>query len=489
MGLALETQQYIDGKWVEGTSTTVLEVENPATEEILASFPDASVADVEAAILAARRAFDEGPWPHTTPKERAAKLSRLAELVAARKDEIVEILIAEVGCPRTLANGLQYAVPQIHLEDMADRVLRTFEFERPMEPVYGMGIGQGVIRYEPAGVVAAITPFNYPHYINVSKLGPALAGGNTVVLKPSPLTPLSALWLARQCEEVGFPPGVVNFVTGDLEASKLLTSHPAVDVVTFTGSDVTGRHIMQQASADLKRVVLELGGKSANIWLDDATIDKALPASLGFVRNTGQGCAAQTRILVHERLYDEAVDRLVAAMQALQVGDPQDAATDVGPLISAAQRERVERYTGIGKDEGATLAFGGGRPSGLDKGHYVEPTLFVDVKTSMTVAQDEIFGPVGVVIPFRDDDEAVAIANDSRFGLSGAVWSANTRHAYDVASRLRTGGVYVNGAGGGINPYGPFGGYKHSGIGREFGVFGLQEYLEAKTIVWTVAGG
>ncbi len=339
-------------------------------------------------------------------------------------------------------------------------------------------------------MVAAITPFNYPFFVNMSKIVPALAAGCTVVLKPSPFTPLMALLIAEIADEVGLPPGVLNVVTGDIEAGRLLTSHPAVDVVTFTGSGPVGSEIMGQAATGVKRVVLELGGKSANIILGDANLDRAVPhAVLGFTRHSGQGCACLTRVLVHESRYDEAVDRLAAGLANLQVGDPADPATDMGPLIRESQRARVERYVGIGRQEGARLVYGGGRPAGMDRGFFVEPTLFADVKSSMTIAQEEVFGPVGVVIPFADDAEAVAIANDSIYGLSGAVWSGDPARAYTVASQVRTGMIMLNGGGGGTNSHGPFGGYKQSGIGREFGEAGLEEYLETKTVGWGVAGG
>jgi aldehyde dehydrogenase (NAD+) len=484
----LNLQQYIDGKWVDGSSDTSLDVENPATEEVIASFPDASIRDIEAAIIAARRAFDDGPWSQTSPRERADKLRALAGLVRERKDEIIELTIEEGGAPRSLAEGLQVGVPADHLTDLADRVLPTFPFERALMPTYaGPGIWQGVVRREPVGVVSAITPFNYPNYMHIMKLGPSLAAGNTVVLKPSAFTPLSAMWLAGLCQEVGFPPGVINVVTGDLEASRLMTTHPAVDMVTFTGSEGTGKHIMEQAAGTVKKLLLELGGKSACILLDDVAIENALGALLSFTRHAGQGCAAQTRVLVHESRYDETVELLVKALNELKVGDPKEPDTMVGPLVNDAQRSRVERYVAKGTEEGAQIACGGKRPAHIDKGYFFEPTLFVDVKSSMTIAQEEIFGPVGVLIPFHDDDEAVAIANDTHYGLSGSVWSAQPGRAYDVAKRVRTGQMYVNVALGPANPFGPFGGYKQSGLGREFGEAGLDEYLETKTVMWSAA--
>jgi aldehyde dehydrogenase (NAD+) len=486
----VERRLYIDGKWTEGSGDTVVEVVNPATEEPLAQVPQATAPDVEDAVLAARRAFDEGPWGRTTPADRAAVLRRFWELLTARKPEIVDLTIAEAGSPRKLSETLQVQSPLDHLADMSERVLATFPFSRPMPPTFGAGIGQGVVLREAAGVVAAITPFNYPFLVDMSKVVPALAAGCTMVLKPSPYTPLAALLIAEVAEQAGLPPGVLNVVTGDIEAGQRLTTHSAVDVVTFTGSDAVGARIMAQAAGGIKRVVLELGGKSANIILDDADLDRAIPhAALGFTRHSGQGCACLTRVLAHESRYAETVERLTAALAGLRVGDPDDPATDMGPLIRESQRERVEGYVRLAQEEGARLVYGGGRPAGLDRGFFHEPTLFADVRNEMRIAQEEVFGPVGVVIPFADDTEAAAIANDSEFGLSGAVWSRDPRRAFAVAKHVRTGTVMLNGGGGGTNPHGPFGGYKRSGIGREFGEAGLEEYLETKTVAWGVAAG
>ncbi|KKD06637.1 aldehyde dehydrogenase family protein [Streptomyces sp. WM6386] len=483
----MERRLYIDGKWSEGSGDTALAVINPATGEELAKVPQATVADIDDAVLAARRAFDEGPWGRTTPAERAAVLRRFSDLLAARRSEIVDLTIAEAGAPRKLAQTLQVQSGLDHLKDMADRVLATFPFSRPMPPTFGAGIGQGVVLREAAGVVAAITPFNYPFFTNMSKVAPVLAAGCTIVLKPSPYTPLAALLIAEVAEQAEIPAGVLNVVSGDIAAGERLTTHAGVDVVTFTGSDAVGAKIMAQAAPGIKKVVLELGGKSANILLDDADLDRAIPhAALGFTRHSGQGCACLTRVLVHRSRYDETVERLSGALAGLKVGDPDDPATDMGPLIREAQRERVERYVRIGQEEGARLVHGGGRPVGLDAGFFHEPTLFADVRNSMRIAQEEIFGPVGVVIPFDDDTEAVAVANDSDFGLSGAIWAADPKRAFAVAQQVRTGMLVLNGGGGGTNPHGPFGGYKRSGIGREFGEAGLEEYLETKAVLWGV---
>jgi len=484
----VEQRLFIDGKWTDGAGGATVGVLNPATGRELARVPEASVSDVDDAVAAARRAFDDGPWGRTTPKDRARTLSRFADLISDRMAEIVDLAITESGSPRKLSETLQTRVPLDHLRDMADRVLSTFPFERPMPPTFGLGIGQGVVLREPAGVVAAITPFNYPFYVDMLKVVPALAAGCTIVLKPSPYTPLAAMWLAEVLEQAELPPGVLNVVTGDLEAGRRLTAHPDVDLVTFTGSDSVGAKISEQAAGGIKKVILELGGKSANIVLADADLDKVVPhAAYGFTRHSGQGCACLTRVLVHQSRYDEVVERLAAQLATLKIGDPDDPGTDMGPLIREAQRERVERYVRIGQEEGARLVSGGGRPPGLTEGYYHEPTLFADVTPSMRIAREEIFGPVGVVIPFADDSEAVAIANDSDFGLSGAVWSRDTQRGYALARRVRTGMVYLNGGGGGTNPHGPFGGYKRSGIGREFGEAAIDEYLESKSVMWGVA--
>ncbi len=487
----MEYRLYIDGRWEDASAGATLPVVNPATEETVAQVAQASAADVDRAVLAARRAFDEDPWGRTSPAQRAAVLRRFADRLVERRDDAVEAVITEVGAPVTLARGLQVQVALEHLTDMVDRVLSTYGFSTPMPPTFGAGIGQGVVLREPAGVVAAVTPFNYPFLCNLSKVAPALAAGCTVVLKPAPATPLSALLLAEVADEIGLPPGVLNVVpSADIDAGQRLTSHPAVDVVTFTGSVPVGAAISEQAAPGIKRVLLELGGKNADVVLDDADLDRAVAHfAYGFTRNTGQGCGCMTRLVVHESRHDEAVERLVARVAAYRVGDPRDPATDLGPLISAAQRERVEAYLRIGVEEGATLAYGGGRPATLPQGFFLEPAVFTGVKSSMRIAQEEIFGPVAVVIAVGDDDEAVAVANDSEFGLSGAVWSRDPARAFAVARRMRTGQVTINGGGGGTNPHGPYGGYKRSGVGREFGEAGLEQYLETKAVMWGAAAG
>lgn len=480
---------FINGIWTDGAARTELSVINPATEQPVGTVPEATVDDARAAIEAARVAFDEGPWPRMPPAERASVLLRMGEIMQRRFAELVELNIAEAGSTQMLANTLQVGIPTQSWLDMATRVLPRYEFDRPVTPniLPGMGIEQGIISREPYGVAALITPFNFPFTLNSWKLAPALAAGCTTILKPSPLTPLEAFVFAEIAEEAGLPPGVLNVVTGDLAAGEELTSNPMVDMVSFTGSDAVGRKVYGQAAESLKKVVLELGGKSANIICEDADIAEVVGSVVqNMTLHSGQGCALLTRTLVHESLYDDLTSALVAALSNITVGDPADANTLMGPLVSAQQRSRVEDLINNAVGEGATLAHGGGRPAGLSTGFYLEPTLFTGVGNHMRIARQEIFGPVGVVIPFRDDDEAVRIANDSEYGLGGGVWSRDTVRALAIARRLRTGGVWINGAGLGLSQHVPFGGYKQSGLGREGGLWGLEEYLQQKAIQWMV---
>jgi aldehyde dehydrogenase (NAD+) len=483
-------QLDIDGSWTDSDGDSVLEVLNPATEEVIGSVPEGTVSDVERAVAAARRAFDEGPWPTLSTRERAAAMLRFAEALEARTADLVELNVLEVGSIRAWAEFLQVGLPMQHFRDMAERVLVQYPFEKPMAPTFGGTFGaalaQGVVRREPRGVAALVSAYNAPTMLNLIKLAPALAAGCTVVLKPAPTTPLEAFVLGEVADAAGLPPGVLNIVTGDVAAGQALTSHPGVDVVSFTGSDAVGRLVYSQAAPTLKKVILELGGKSANIILPDADLSRAVPSVVvNMTAQTGQGCSLLTRTLVHESLFDELVGQVKTALDAVKVGNPADPATTMGPLISAAQRAKVEGLIQAGRDEGAQIAHGGGRPAGLDRGFFVEPTLFVDVDNSMTIAQQEFFGPVGVVIPFRDEEEAVRLANDSEYGLAAGVWSADPVHAYRVATRIRAGLVYLNGGGAGSSPHTPFGGYKSSGLGVERGEYGLEEFLLAKSIIWS----
>jgi aldehyde dehydrogenase (NAD+) len=479
-------QLYIGGEWVEATGDDGLDVINPATEESIGAVPQASIADVDRAVAAARRAFEEGAWRKLKPRERSDALLRFMQTVADRRAELVDLIIAEAGAARWVADALQFETGFRYAQWFAERTA-SFPFEDPLPPQAGArGLGQGVILKEPIGVVAAITPFNFPLYLNLSKVVPALAMGNSVVLKPSPYTPLEAFVLGEIADAAGLPPGVLNVVTGDVDAGAHLTTHAGVDMISFTGSDFVGKKIMTQAAEGLKKVLLELGGKSPNVAFAGADVKKfSQSAAAGFTIHAGQGCALPTRILADRSIYDEVVENMQTALGRVTVGDPTDKKTMMGPLINAAQRERVERYVAAGKAEGARLACGGARPAAVDKGFFFEPTLFADVTTSMSVAQDEIFGPVGVVIPFDGEEEGIRIANDSRYGLAASVWHPDPVRAYEIAKEMQAGTVSINGGGGGPNLWGPFGGYKHSGIGREYGDYGLLEYTQLKTVAWS----
>ena len=481
---------YIGGHWVKPSSAEVVKPVNPATEEILGAVPQGHAPDAERAIAAARSAFDDGPWPRLPVRDRLEVMRRMSAVMRRRRQEFFDIDLAETG--RAAGSVPVFVdVPFDHWDDLINRVVPAFEFVEPMSPfISGDRVGQGAVHREPWGVVSVITPFNAPLMLALAKIGPALAAGCTAVLKPSPYTPISAFLHAEVAAEAGLPAGVLNVLPGDPDVGRLLTSHPGVDMVSFTGSDTVGRQILVQAAGTLKKVVLELGGKSGNIICEDADLARVAPHVLqNFTGNAGQGCGMLTRTIVHKSVHDELVGRLLALLPSVKVGNPAESGVTMGPLISAVQLERVEALIGVGLAEGAEVAYGGRRPEHLDKGFYLEPTLMVNVRNSMQVAQREFFGPVGVVIPFSTDEEAVSIANDSDYGLAGSVWSADAVRAYRIAQRIRTGSVAVNGGGGRLNPHGPFGGYKSSGLGREWGRWGLEEFLQHKTISWPVGGG
>jgi aldehyde dehydrogenase (NAD+) len=477
---------FIDGEWVDASSDAGVAVINPATEAVIADAPQATRADVDRAVAAARRAFDDGPWPWMSPRERSDSLLRFMQVVSDRRSELVDLIIAEAGSARPIAQMMQFDTPLRYAMWFAERAA-SFPFVEPLLPqVSPRGLGQGAILKEPVGVVAAITPFNFPLYLNLVKVLPSLAVGCTVVLKPSPLTPFEALVLGDIANEAELPPGVLNVVTGDVAESEHLTTHAGVDMVSFTGSDAVGKQIMGQAADGLKKVLLELGGKSPNIVFAGSDVAKfAAGAAFAFTIHAGQGCALPTRIVAQRDVYDEVVDALAATLGRITVGDPTDKKTGMGPLIRESQRARVEHYVETGKAEGARVVCGGQRPEGLDRGYFFEPTLFADVDSSMTIAQDEIFGPVGVVIPFDDEDDAVRIANDTRYGLAAGLWHPDPVRAFELSKRIQAGTITINGGGGGPHLWGPFGGYKHSGIGREFGDYGLLEYTQLKTVSWS----
>ncbi len=476
---------YVGGEWEKTDQREA--VINPADESLLIEAPVGSARQVEAAIGAARHAFDKSDWPHLPVAERQKILTRFLDALDARKGAIVDMIVAEAGATRMLAEFLQYGIPMKHARRTVELASRPAVTSLPIELTPNAQgrttLGTGVVSREPIGVVAAISPYNFPFFLNVGKVVPALAVGCTVVLKPSPYTPMEALILGEIADEVGLPKGVLSIVTGDIETGKLLTTDPRVDLVHFTGSDKVGAMIQAQAAPTLKRIVMELGGKSALIVRSDADIQKAAAAGLmGFTTHCGQGCALTTRHLVHNSVRPQFVEALKAMLAHIKIGNPADPAVNYGPLIREVARKRTEDYVAIARDEGATLVSGGKRPEGLDKGFYFEPTLFDDVKNDSRLAQEEVFGPIGAVIGFDDDEEAIALANASDFGLSGAIYSADAGQAYRMALKIRTGGVSINGGAGTMQSDSPFGGIKRSGYGREYGEDGLNEFTYQKVI-------
>ncbi|WP_406043646.1 aldehyde dehydrogenase family protein [Micromonospora sp. NBC_00898] len=469
--LLVRRHLHIGGGWVDPTEGDVIPVENPATGDIVGQVPAGTPADVDRAVAAARDAFPG--WAATAPAERAAHLDRLHTALAARADEIARTVALELGTPLKLAARVQTGLPLTVLRGMVDLAAR---------PALEETVGNSLVVREPVGVVGAITPWNYPLHQVVAKVAPALAAGCTVVLKPSELTPLTAYLLFDAVTEAGLPPGVVNLVPGTGPVvGEALAAHPDVDLVSFTGSTATGRRIAHLAADRIARVALELGGKSANLILADADLATAVKVGVGNAfLNSGQTCTAWTRMLVHRSRYAEALDLVAAAAAAYTLGDPLDPATRLGPLVSAAQAERVRGHVERALADGARLVAGGPDAPLPPRGHFVAPTVLADVHPDSALAQEEVFGPVLAVIPFADTDEAVAIANNSRYGLAGAVWSADEEAAVAVARRLRTGQVDVNG--GAFNPLAPFGGYKQSGLGRELGAYGVDEFTEIKAI-------
>jgi aldehyde dehydrogenase (NAD+) len=484
-GASGELRMLIDGELVEADSGKRFDNLNPTTEEVLGPVADGSAADMRRAIAAARRAFDDTDWA-TNRLLRKHCLEQLQEALEAEREELREELIAEVGTPRLLTYGPQLDAPLDDGLRYPAKLIDKFPWERdlPDGNMFGMASRRAVWK-EAIGVVGAIVPWNYPVEVTLNKVGPILATGNTLVLKPAPDTPWNATRLGRLvAERTDIPPGVFNVVTSsDHLVGEELTLSPMVDMISFTGSTATGKRIMEKGAATLKRVFLELGGKSAMVVCDDADFASVIPSGSMVCLHAGQGCAMQTRMLLPRSRYDEGVSLIAEAMGAVPYGDPSDPAVMMGPLVSERQRDRVLGYIDQGRQEGAKVVVGGGRPSHIPKGFYVEPTLFVDVDNSMTIAQEEIFGPVLVVIPYQDDDDAVRIANESSYGLSGGVFSASEERADAIARRVRTGSIGING-GLWYGADSPYGGYKGSGIGRQNGIEGFEQYLETKAVAW-----
>jgi acyl-CoA reductase-like NAD-dependent aldehyde dehydrogenase len=468
---------FIGGTWVPPAGGGRFPVVSPSTEEVVGEVPLATAPAADRAVGAARAAFDDGPWPRLAPEVRAGVLARAAELLRKREADIAGITVDEMGCAISQSRQAQTGMVAA-LFDYYAGLIRGFAFRREVTA----GERRGLVTYEPVGVVAAITPWNAPVTLAAWKAAPALAAGCTVVIKPAPEAPLSTFVLAEALDEAGVPPGAVNVVPGDRAVGEHLVTHPGVDKIAFTGSTGAGKRIMSRCGDQVKRVSLELGGKSAAVVLDDADIATVLPAVVtGAMHLSGQVCGAHTRVLVPRSRYPEAVEAAAAAAEAIPVGDPHDPATVVGPLVARRQRDRVEEFIALAVAAGARVAAGGTRPAQLPKGWYVTPTILADVDNGMRVAREEIFGPVLCLIPYADEDDAVRIANDSPYGLSGGVWTADPERGLRIALRLRTGSVAINGT---YPPFPavPFGGFKESGLGRELGPEGLHSFLEPRSI-------
>ncbi|HEY1446030.1 MAG TPA: aldehyde dehydrogenase [Acidimicrobiales bacterium] len=471
---------FIGGDWVAPEGSDTIGVVSPVSEEVIARVPDGTEADIDKAVAAARIAFDRGPWPRMAPAERGEILRQAGAQIMAEMADLAEIITREMGAPITFSNLGQVMAPMMIFNYYAD-LAGSFAFDEVRDGLLNPKV---LVTKEPVGVVGAIAPWNVPLFIAAAKLAPSLAAGCTVVYKPAPETPLDAFRLAEIFEGCGLPKGVLSVVPAGREVSEHLVTHPGVDKVSFTGSGVGGKRIGGLCGERLKRCTLELGGKSAAIILDDADLATTIPTLLpNAIMNNGQACIAQTRILAPRARYAEVVDAVVSGVSAMKVGDPMDPATEVGPVVAERQRTRIEGYLESGREEGATVALGGGRPSGGDfaKGWYVEPTVFSDVDNKMKIAQEEIFGPVLVVIPYDGDDNAVEIANDSNYGLCGSVWTNDNDRGLGIARQVRT-GTYMLNTFAPIDFATPFGGFKESGVGREFGPEGLESFLEKKSI-------
>jgi len=466
---------YINGKWVSPKSNKSIQVINPATEEVCAEISLGSKEDVNDAVLSAKNAFKT--WAFSSKKERLEPLEKLYELYKKRWSDIAETITTEMGAPKDFSTKLQAGTGAAHIKTFI-RYLKEFDFEKPL----GEHAKNQRLIYEPKGVCALITPWNWPMNQTCLKVMPALASGCTMILKPSEVAPLSAMILTELIDEAGFPPGVFNLVNGDgATTGDALTSHPDINMISFTGSTRAGALISQNAAKDFKRVSLELGGKGANIIFKDADPEAIERGALRCFRNSGQSCNAPTRMLVEKSMYDEAVERVKKFANTMKVGDPKKEGEHIGPVVSEVQYKKIQSLIQKGIDEGAKLVAGGvGKPDGIDKGYFVKPTAFADVNNQMEIARTEIFGPVLSIIPFENEEEAISIANDTDYGLTNYIQTKDKEKANRVARRLRSGMVDVNGAGIAVDA--PFGGFKHSGIGREAGKEGLLEFLEVKSV-------
>jgi aldehyde dehydrogenase (NAD+) len=480
VGILGEQRTYIAGRWITGDD--VVTVENPADESHVADITATPIAEVESAVTEARRSFDDGVWSRMPALDRAKVLGAFIDHVEAARDILLPTLVAEAGQPTRFAEMTQLIAGTAIARQTIELYLSMSHEQASPVPLDDLTRGRvalSIRRHEPVGVVTAITPYNAALIMGFQKLIPALMAGNSVILRPSPLTPISSLIFGAAADAAGLPPGVLSVVVeSGIEGAELLTSHPAVDMVSFTGSTVAGRKILTQAAPTVKRVSLELGGKSAQIYLADAVARAAGGAAAAIATTAGQACVAATRMLVPQDHKGEVLEAVSAAYKAIKVGPPTDAATVMGPVISAAQREKCERYVALAEEHGGKVYCGGGRPTGLHRGYYFEPTVLDLPSNANPAAQEEIFGPIIGVLGYRDIDEAVAIANDSIYGLSGQVYGADAAAALQVARRLRTGAVNVNTTV--FSAYAPSGGYKQSGLGRERGPDGIREFQEVK---------
>jgi aldehyde dehydrogenase (NAD+) len=467
---------FIDGAWVPSTGSARLHVVSPVTEEEIAWVPSATEEDVDRAVAAARRAFDSGPWARYPLARRLESMRRFRDSYAAAGEQFATLISSEMGCPIEMSRKIQAATPLAILDAYLEMA-----GEYPFREVRRSSTGTALVTKEPVGVVAAVIPWNVPQSVLMMKLAPALLTGCSIIIKPAPETPLDAYLVVDLLREAGVPEGVVGMVPADRGASEYLVTHPGVDKVAFTGSTAVGRHLAGICGQDLKRLTLELGGKSAAIFLDDADLDSAVD-SLRYLslRNSGQVCSLKTRIVVSRRRLGELLDRLTALVASMPVGDPADPMTQIGPMVTAKHRGVVEGYIASGRAEGATLVTGGGRPASMDRGWYVEPTIFSDVTPGMKIAQEEIFGPVLSVLAYDEETEAIDIANDSTYGLNGAVFTADLERGMAVASQIRTGTVEINGSPAGFHA--PIGGFKNSGLGREAGLEGFDAYVEPRAL-------